>query len=113
MRTTKEERTRESARFLLKGLFEEEIDEENEEDMLEVPPSPETQEDLLLRFYKNCPKYTNDILDNVVNHETETFGKIQVNERKKFSITYIETWNSHIELRLKILLFQNEHLAYL
>ena len=66
VRATKKERTRESARHFLRGLYG--ID-------MEVPPSPDEELDTLLRFYKNCPKYSKDVLDN--EHTYEEKNKIE------------------------------------
>lgn len=55
VRATNKQRTRESGRFFLKGVFGRDV---------EVPPSPDIEDDLLLKFYDNCDKYKEEVAHN-------------------------------------------------
>jgi len=55
VRATNKQRTRVSASFFLKGVFGRNV---------EVPPSPDIEDDILLKFYDNCDKYIEGVKTN-------------------------------------------------
>lgn len=79
VRATDYQRTRESAKFFLKGVFKKELNlDPTNPNLIQVPPSPERDDDNLLRFMDNCPKYTKDVKENI-----ETTAQVGVLEHCK------------------------------